>query len=270
MNNYNIDEIAEWAIGTNTYNREEILNLPNHYLVIEIKSNQPSVIKCERLSDGRMEQRQFSMLRMLEILCSKYQIPDLILGYCGHDKSPDTNGPFFTHSRIKGTSGRNILAPCFTFYGYPERYPDIIKEYTKTWEELIEHNRKNRNFMSRESLSRYKFLPHFNGHNGAFSARLMYLLGTESFVIYNYNSGEESNFWEEWWMKDDVFIEGKHFVSVRDKGECEESLKYYFENQNIASEIATNGFKFFEEFLSPDNIEKYWVSLLNLYSKKIN
>jgi hypothetical protein len=315
MNNYNIDEIAEWAIGPNTYNREEILNLPNHYLVIEIKSNQPSVIKCERLNDGQMEQRQFSMFRMLEILCSKYKIPDLILGYCGHDKSPDTNGPFFTHSRIRGTIGRNILAPCFTFYGYPERYPEIIKEYTKTWEELIENNRKNRipweekedkclfvgtvtshnnrdintdmnldfgldleiinqsadweHFMSRESLSKYKFLPHFNGHNGAFSARLMYLLGTESFVIYNYNSGGDTNFWEEWWMKDDIFVEGKHFVSARDKNECEGRLKYYFENQNLASEIATNGFKFFEEFLSPDNIEKYWVSLLNLYAKKI-
>jgi hypothetical protein len=315
MKNYNLEEIAEWAIGDNQYNREEILNLPNHYLVIEIKLNHPAVIKCERLHDGQMEQRQFSIFRIIEIICSKHQIPDLVFGYCGQDKSPDINGPFFTHSRIKGSRGRNILAPCFTFYGYPERYPEIIKEYTQTWDELIDHNKKNRipwgekedkclfvgtitdqnnrdintsmsldfgldleiinqsadweGFMSRESLSKYKFLPHFNGHNGAFSARLMYLLGTESFVMYNYNSGEHTNFWEEWWMKDDIFIDGKHYVAVANKYECEEKLKFYFENQDLASEIATNGFSFFEEFLSPKNVEKYWIALLNSYAKKL-
>jgi hypothetical protein len=263
-----------------------------------------------------MEQRQFSMFRMIEILCSKYQIPDLVFGYCGHDRSPDINGPFFTHSRIRGTRGRNILAPCFTFYGYPERYPEIIKEYTQTWKELIESNKNNKiewkdkedkcffvgtvsehnnrsfnmdmsldfgldleiinqsadweHFMSRESLSRYKFLPHFNGNKGALSARLMYLLGTEGFVIYNYNSGGETNFWEEWWMREDIFIDGFHFVSAPNKLECEKKLKYYYENQDQASEVASNGFYFFKEFLSPENVEKYWVALLSSYAKKLN
>jgi len=315
MKNYNLEEIAEWAIGDNQYSREEILNLPGYYLVVEIRSNHPSVVKCERLPNGQMEQRQFSMFRMIENLCSKHQIPDLVLGYCGHDRSPDTNGPFFTHSRIRGTRGRNIIAPCFTFYGYPERYPEIIKEYTQTWKELIEFNKNNRiewkdkedkcffvgtvsehnnrsfntdmsldfgldleiinqsadweHFMSRESLSRYKFLPHFNGNRGALSARLMYLLGTEGLVVYNYNSGGETNFWEEWWMREDVFIDGFHFVSAANKSECEKKLKYYFENQDKASEIASNGFSFFEEFLSPENIEKYWIALLNSYAKKL-
>ena len=77
MKNYNLDEIAEWAIGDNQYSREEILNLPGYYLVVEIRSNHPSVLKCERLPNGQMEQRQFSMFRMIENLCSKHQIPDL-------------------------------------------------------------------------------------------------------------------------------------------------------------------------------------------------
>jgi hypothetical protein len=51
--------------------------------------------------------------------------------------------------------------------------------------------------------------------------------------------------------------------------ECEEKLKYYFENQNFAEEIAENGFSFFREFLDPENVEKYWVSLLNCYAKKL-
>ena len=46
MKNYNLDEIAEWAIGGDSYTREEILSLPNYYLVVEIKSNSPSVVKC--------------------------------------------------------------------------------------------------------------------------------------------------------------------------------------------------------------------------------
>jgi hypothetical protein len=316
MKNTDLEKIAEWSIGSNSYNRSEILNLPDHFLVIEIKSNSPVIIKCERLPNGQMEQRQFSMFSMIENLCSKYEISDLIFGYCGHDRSPDINGPFFTHSRLRGTSGRNILAPCFTFYGYPERYPEIIKSYNQTWNELIESNRTNRvswdnkenkcffvgtvteqnnradntnmlldfgldleiinqsadweHFMSRESLSRYKFLPHFNGHSGAFSARLKYLLGTEGLVIYNYNSGEQTNFWEEFWMKDDVFVEGFHYVSASNKKECEEKLRYYFDNQDLSSKIASNGFSFFKEFLSPENIEKYWIALLNSYSKRLN
>lgn len=316
MKNYNLEELAEWAIGGSDYNRNEILGLPGYFLVVEIKENVPSVIKCERLANGQMEQRQFSMFSMIEILCSKYQIPDLVFGYCGHDRSPDPNGPFFTHTRIKGSRGRNVLAPCFTFYGYPERFPEIIKRYDQTWDELIQFNNKSRikwedkenkcffvgtvtehnnradntsmsldfgldleiinqsadweGFMSRESLSKYKFLPHFNGHMGAFSARLKYLLGTEGFVIYNYNSGDQTNFWEEFWMKDDLFIDGHHFISASNKLECQEKLKYYFENMEQASQIASNGFSFFKEFLSPENIEKYWIALLTSYSKKLN
>jgi hypothetical protein len=315
MKNYNLDEIAEWAIGDNQYNREEILNLPGYYLVVEIRSNHPSVLKCERLPNGQMEQRQFSMFRMIENLCSKHQIPDLVFGYCGHDRSPDTNGPFFTHSRIRGTRGRNILAPCFTFYGYPEKDPEIIKEYSQTWNELIdsdlrrethwehkedscvfvgtisEYNNRldnttlsldfgldlslinqsadSSNFISRESLSKYKFLLHLNGNGGAYASRFKYLLGTEGLVIYNYNSGSQTNFWEEWWMKEDVFLDGFHFISVPDKIECVEKLKYYFENQGQAAEIASNGFSFFKEFLTPETIEKYWVSLLSSYAKKL-
>jgi hypothetical protein len=315
MKNYNLDEIAEWAIGGDSYTREEILSLPNYYLVVEIKSNSPSVVKCETLSNGNMEQRQFSMFRMIENLCSKYQIPDLVFGYCGHDASPNPNGPFFTHSRMKGTFGRNILAPCFTFYGYPERNPEVIKGYEQTWSELIETNTDNKikwedkknscvfvgtiseynnrldntsislepglsldlinqsadssSFISREDLSKYKFLLHLNGNAGAYASRFKYLLGTKGLVVYNYNSGNRNNFWEEWWMKDDVFKDGIHFVSVSNKMECEEKLKYYFENQNFAEEIAENGFSFFREFLDPENVEKYWVSLLNCYAKKL-
>jgi spore maturation protein CgeB len=70
-------------------------------------------------------------------------------------------------------------------------------------------------------------------------------------------------------MKEGVFVDGFHFVSVPNKIECEERMKYYFENQKQAAEIASNGFSFFKEFLTPEAIEKYWVSLLISYAKKL-
>ena len=70
-------------------------------------------------------------------------------------------------------------------------------------------------------------------------------------------------------MKEDVFLDGFHFISVPGKIECVEKLKYYFENQSQTAEIASNGFSFFKEFLTPETIEKYWVSLLSSYAKKL-
>lgn len=315
MDRHNLEDIAEWAIGDETYSREEIMNLPPHYLIIEIRSNNPSVLRCEKLTNGNMEQRQFSIFEIVKKVCSNYKIPDLIFGYCGYDRSPDLNGPFFTHSRLRGIKTRNILAPCFTFYGYPERNPEVIKLYTDSWSELVrfrsekkiewkdkrntcvfvgsvsDYNNRldnttlaldetidleiinqpadSKNFITRESLSKYKFLLHLNGNGGAYASRLKYLLGTGGLIIYNYNSGNESNFWEEWWMNEDLFIDGFHFISVNNKFECEKALLKYSKNESDAEMIANNGYKFFEEFLNPEKVEEYWFYLLKAYSKKL-
>ena len=311
MTEEEVSKIVEWSLGDNTYKKEEILSLPQNYLVIEIAKNKVKVVKQQLLPNGEMEQRQFSMLKMVEIICSKYEIPDIIFGYCGNDRTPDINGPFFTHSRLRGQKTRNILAPCFTFYGYPERDPNVIKNYYESWKELLEnrieweskknscmfigtvseHNNRlgntsmsfneqlsleiinqaadSKNFITRDFLSNYKFLLHLNGNDGAYASRFKYLLGTGSLVFYNYNSGNEINFWEEWWMHEDIFQDGVHYISAENVTACQEKIIKHFNDPKKSSKIASNGFSFFKEYLSPESVEKFWVKLLIEYSKKL-
>lgn len=312
INNDILSDIADWCIGDNYYTLSDILNNPYAPLKLEIRNNMVNIISVERLPNGDIEQRQLSMIKMIESICSKYTIPDTTIAYCGWDRSPDLNGAFFTHSRKRGHKSKNILSPCFTFYGYPERDPSIIKEYKTSWDDLIKYPKEpwikrenkcvfvgtitqwnnrldnttislnsnielvlynqpadSKNFISREDLTKYKFLLHLNGNGGAYASRLKYLLGSGGLVFYNYNSGDEINFWEEWWMKEDVFIDGKHYISAENKFICEEKINYYFNNPNLSEDISNNGYNFFKEFLNPDVIELFWVNLIKKYTSRI-
>ncbi len=134
---------------------------------------------------------------------------------------------------------------------------------------LINQQASSSNFVSRESLNEYKFLLHLNGNNGAYASRFKYLLGAGSLVFYNYNSGDQTNFWEEWWMDSEFFRNGEHFVACENRKEFERSLDYFFSNESEAKEIALNGFNFFSENLKPDVVLEFWGSLLNEYSKRL-
>jgi hypothetical protein len=95
------------------------------------------------------------------------------------------------------------------------------------------------------------------------------LLGTGGLVFYNYNSGNETNFWEEWWMDETYLIDGYHYISCENKNEFETKLNYYYLNQSESEKIAINGFNFFKNNLNPSSVFEFWDCLLNEYSKRL-
>lgn len=307
----NINEIVNWAIGQDKISVKEVLSYPKNFLKIQIIDNQIKILSCEILENGNVEERQFSIIKMLKRVCNKFKIPNLTLTYCTHDKC-EYNGPIFTHARLKNQLNGNILAPCFTFDSYPEGPDSILTDFGVTYKNLISNesieweNKKNslifvghvgdnnnrlnntnikikdeitleiknqqstsNKFISREFLSNYKFLLHLNGNNGAYASRFKYLLGNKSLVFYNFNSGNNTNFWEEWWMYDKFFIPGEHYVDCSDKHQLEEKINYYFENQNKAKQIAENGYNFFKNYLNTEFVDEFWKILLTEYSKKL-
>jgi hypothetical protein len=311
MNSSILTNIANWCLGDNKYTSDDILNNQHlKILTIQILNNKCFINNEERLSSGKMEQRQYSICKMIEAICSKYKLPNVVFSYYTPDRTNDINGCFFTHARLKGIKTRNILAPCFTFYGYPEKTPEIITKYTNTYKSLIKNkiqwkNKKNSiifvgtltdnnyrkintqincsskietlindqgadslNFLNREYLCNFKYLLHLNGNGGAYASRLKYLLGAGGLVLYNCNSGEETNMWEEWWMQDNIFKNDQHYILCSNLNETCDKLNWLIDNENEAKRIANNAFTFFKQVLTQHNIEKFWVSLLNEYKNR--
>lgn len=303
----NLKTLAEWCLQENYYSYDEILRTP--YLTVQILNNKLHIIRAEYIENNVMEQRQYSICKMLENLCKNYSIPNVILSYCTHDKTPDLHGSFFTHARLRSVKTKNILAPCFTFYGYPERIPSVITKYEQSWNNLLENKSewKNKNnelifvgsitdnnyrkinttlqnspvpfrlqnqgadsssFVSREYLNQFKYLLHLNGNAGAYASRLKYLLGCNSLVFYNCNSGVETNFWQEWWMHENYFIDNFHYIKCSNINEFENKLKFFYDNDIEAQTIAKNGFEFFKEHLNPEKIYEFWNALLVEYKSR--
>lgn len=299
--------LADWCIGNHVPNKYGINN--NQNLVIQIHNNQVYIVGAEYLKNGFIEQRQYSILKMLENVCKRHTVSNVIFSYCTKDRCNSPNESTFTHARLKDSYSKNILAPCFTFYGYPEKNPDVITTYENSWNNLVNRanqtNYKNKqdalifvgsltnenhritnckitsdkvdvviknqaadskNFINREDLVDYKYLLHLNGHAGAYASRLKYLLGANSLVFYNSDSGGHTNLWQEWWMKDDFFESGKHFILSNNVTEMQNSLNYYSTHQNEAEKISNDGFEFFKTYLNPTNVYLFWSILLNKYA----
>ena len=68
--------IAYWCIGDNQYSFDGVTD--NNFFTIQILNNKCHIIRAEYLSDGKMEQRQYSICKMIEKVCSEYTIPNLI------------------------------------------------------------------------------------------------------------------------------------------------------------------------------------------------
>ena len=308
MNSDMLKEIANWCIGDNQYSFDGVTD--NNFLTIQILNNKCHIIRAEYLSDGKMEQRQYSICKMIEKVCSEYTIPNLIFSYCTHDRTNNLHGSFFTHARLKGVRTKNVLAPCFTFYGYPEKNSDIITKYADTWELLfnkkinwenkkenlifvgsLTHNNYREsnipfnssisvlvnnqgadspNFLSREYLTNFKYLLHLNGNAGAYASRFKYLLGANSVALYNCNSGNETNMWQEWWMKEDIFQEGVHYILAHNVNELQEKINLCHNNDYSAKNIAENGYNFFINNLNPNIVTQFWAILLQEYKTKCN
>lgn len=134
----NFKNIANWCLQENTYCLEEIID--SKYLTIQILNNQIFILNAEYLNNGKMEERQNSICKLLNKITNKQKLPNIILNYCTHDRYNNTNGAVFTHARLKGIKTKNILAPCFTFYGYPENSSILNKiiKYEDTWQNLID------------------------------------------------------------------------------------------------------------------------------------
>jgi hypothetical protein len=125
------------------------------------------------------------------------------------------------------------------------------------------------NFIRRVDLSNYKYLLHLNGNNGAYASRFKYLLGTGSLVFYNYNSGNNTHFWEEWWMNDSYFRDGEHYIACKDKYEFIDKIVYYRENKEESIKISNSSKEYFKTMLSPLVQELFLSKLLNLYAESI-
>ena len=296
-----MEALAEKCLGTNRYTREEVLSQPSQFLTVEIRDGKPILLRCERLASGEMEERQGSLFKILQEVCEKYPIKDLVLCYCTHDRTQNENAPVFTHARRRGATTRNILAPCFTFSEYPEK--GIMKSWDTSWKELNENflpwtekeetcmfvgsvtkengglenvdislpipflianqQADSPQFIERYAIGISKYLLHLNGHNGAYASRLKYLLGTGSLVFYITKSGSETNFWEEWWMLGD-----NPFVVCSTKEEFRDKLMYYMEHDLEANRIGMEGRKFFKEMLRKERVLEFWAALLNAYADR--
>lgn len=312
-----LENLASWCLQNNFYTMQDILNGKNPFslLRLQILDNKLYIIDAEYACDGKMEQRQASICMMVEQVLRRYELPNLIFNYNTWDRTPNKDMAFFTHARLKNTACKNVLAPCFTFYGYPENqsFRKDITTYAESYDELLYQNnipfskkentcvfvgtctdnnyRKentklyidksinliiedqgaaHQNFRSRSHLKSMKYLLHLNGNGGAYSSRLKYLLGCQSVVFYNTNSGHENNHWEEWWMKDDVFIPNHHYIVCKNVQETSEWVNYYNLHSDQAEIIANNSRNFFVNFLTPDNVLLFWHVLLSKYRQRCN
>lgn len=300
----NIDELVNWCVNDRILHTNYFDNFALPCLVLQIQNNILYVIKAEYLSDGIMEERQFSICSMINYCLSKYNVDDCIFAYCTNDRC-DFNFPFlFTHARLKGKNDL-ILAPCFTFHCYREynnmvMYEDSYKTITNyadkidwvdkdnkmafvgslTYEnyriqntqlnekialDVLNQPASSESFVKREYLSKYKYLLHLNGNNGAYASRLKYLLACNSCVIYNCNSGQPM-FWEEFWMYDRFFQPNKHYILCSNNEDVKCHINHA--NDDVSKTIAWQGFNFFKEALHYDNISLVWSKILNLYAKK--
>lgn len=305
------EKISRFSVNQDVYTLDDVYNVPHNYLTIQIYDNKCRILQSEILPDGRMEQRQYSMGKLLQSVLQRHQVPNVLFSWCTHDRTNMPHGKIFTHARLPGSN--NVIAPDHTFFGYPNTNPDIINTYVGSHKSLgntniewskkrdecvfignlsnptnyrrqnssmnlkneitlriIDQNSGDSSFISRESLAESKYLLHLNGHRGAYTSRIKFLLGAGSAVLYNINSGPEQNFWQEWWMDESIFQNGYHYLKLQNAKETEDVINHFHDKQEEIAQIAANGKSFFCNTLNPESVYLVWSEILKEYSRKCN
>ena len=125
--------------------------------------------------------------------------------------------------------------------------------------------------ISRKDKVQYKYHLHLNGHlggdrDGAYSSALKWGFAAESLVFYC-----APVIYKEFWMDDNYFTPGVHYIYCLHETELDKKLKYYKENQEEAASIAANGHIFFKKYLwKSDGIIYYMYKLLAEYARLMN
>lgn len=123
-------------------------------------------------------------------------------------------------------------------------------------------------YIKREELAKYKYLLHLNGHKGAYSSRLKYLLmvGSLSFYITGYKDFDAK--WYEYWMLCPEII--NNVVITKTPEKCKQAIEYYNENREEAYEKANRAYIATHELLKKDNVLLYWKLLLETYNSRLD
>lgn len=295
------EALADWCLQVDHIDTVDIKSNFHNLLKIRIEDNYPVVV-----GGDLSESRQFSIFRMIVETCKRFKVENLTLVYCTSDRS-NYSTSVFSHARLRGQRNLLAPCFTFDSYEegpqslvikYEDTYNRLITSHQLTWSEkkdtcifvghvgnnnnrlhntsvyprktnLLVHSQQasSENFIQREYLSNFRYLLHLNGNGGAYASRFKYLLGAGGTVFYNFNSGRESNFWEEWWMKPDFFQANRHYIPCFDR----EEFIYKIDNisDEDASVIATNGFDYFKKYLSKENVLLFWSILLNKYANKL-
>jgi hypothetical protein len=121
-------------------------------------------------------------------------------------------------------------------------------------------------YISREELAKYKYLLHLNGHVGAYSSRLKYLLMTGSLCFYITDYENSFIQWLEYWMFCPEIT--KNMVITKTVKECEKAVAYYNNNKQEAYEKANRAYVATHQLLEKENVLLYWKVLLETYHSR--
>ena len=124
---------------------------------------------------------------------------------------------------------------------------------------------QTKNACTREFKTKFKYLLQLNGHEDtAYSSSFRFNLASCSLIFY-----ATQNFHKEWWMHEDIFQNGKHFIGISNPQELKQAYEYFENHQEKAFEIAKNGYDFFKTWLNNESVEYFYYKLLLEYSKKL-
>jgi len=121
------------------------------------------------------------------------------------------------------------------------------------------------NACSRDYKTKFKYLLQLNGHEDlAYSSSFRFNLACCSLIFYATRNPQK-----EWWMHEDIFQNGTHYIGVSDSKQLYQAYEYFENHQEKAFEIAKNGYDFFKTWLNSESVEYFYYKLLLAYSKKL-
>jgi len=183
---------------------------------------------------------------------------------------------------------RNETMPFFKkentliFKGQVDLYPhrvvihEEIRNKIHTVSEFLTHergrvviNEGNTQYQNpKKLLSRYRYQLVTNGaqsgHRISGTCRPLYMISTGGIIIY-ITLGKERR---EWWQYHEIPEEVIQYCNDVDK--AIETIDNLENNLEYATELSNKGFKFAETYLTKENVEDYWLQLLNVYSSRCN